>query len=86
MFFAKSAIGLISHSTVVAYSLLANLWSGVHALILHRMICLYRRTTGPIRRAKGGWTAEEVSLFIGDICYFSPSRKVDWTGNFVHLI
>lgn len=22
---------------------------------------MYRRTTGPIRRAKGGWTAEEVS-------------------------
>jgi hypothetical protein len=30
---------------------------------LHGVICLYRRTTGPIRRAKGGWTAEEVSIF-----------------------
>lgn len=26
-------------------------------------ICPFRRATGPIRRAKGGWTAQEVSIF-----------------------
>lgn len=37
---------------------------------------MYRRTTGPIRRAKGGWTAEEVSLFLLETAVSSPPPHI----------
>ena len=40
-------------------------------------ICPCRRATGPIRRAKGGWTAQEVSIF-----HSSPKSDNLWSRNF----
>jgi hypothetical protein len=97
----KLLLALISHSAIVADSLY-TCWEFMHfeksllcrsCVDLQHMICLYRRTTGPIRRAKGGWTAEEVSLFLLKNLFsflFPPFfglnmfvlvSKADWIGN-----
>jgi len=44
-----------------------------------------RRTTGPIRRAKGGWTAEEVSIWLLETVVSSSPLSVFWLDVFFLL-
>lgn len=46
---------------------------------------VYRRTTGPIRRAKGGWTPEEVISFLQK-CVFIVQIPMNYGGIYFSFI